>query len=46
MPCGRCRQLLFEFGGDELLVDTPAGVLPMSQVLPQAFGPADLDHIR
>ena len=46
MPCGRCRQLLFEFGGDELLVDTPAGVLPMSQVLPHDFGPADLDHIR
>ena len=42
MPCGRCRQLLFEFGGDALLVDTPAGVLPMSAVLPQAFGPADL----
>ena len=46
MPCGRCRQLLFEFGGNELLVDTPAGVLPMSEVLPQAFGPADLDHAR
>lgn len=42
MPCGRCRQLLVEFGGDTLLVDTPAGVLPMSAVLPQAFGPADL----
>lgn len=46
MPCGRCRQLLFEFGGNELLVDTPAGVLSMSEVLPQAFGPADLDHVR
>ena len=46
MPCGRCRQLLFEFGGNELLVDTPAGVLSMSEVLPQAFGPADLDHAR
>ena len=46
MPCGRCRQLLFEFGGNELLVDTPAGVLPMSEVLPQAFGPADLNHVR
>lgn len=42
MPCGRCRQLLYEFGGDALLVDTPAGVLAMSAVLPQAFGPADL----
>ncbi len=42
MPCGRCRQLLYEFGGAGLLMDTPAGVLPMSSVLPQAFGPADL----
>ncbi|CAM2854423.1 cytidine deaminase [Saccharomonospora xinjiangensis] len=42
MPCGRCRQLLYEFGGEECLVDTPAGVQPMAQVLPQAFGPEDL----
>jgi cytidine deaminase len=42
MPCGRCRQLLYEFGGDELLVDTPRGVLAMSEVLPQAFGPQHL----
>lgn len=45
MPCGRCRQLLFEFGGTTLLVDTPLGVLPMSEVLPQAFGPADLTAV-
>jgi cytidine deaminase len=42
MPCGRCRQLLWEHGGAECLVDTPSGILPMSAVLPQAFGPADL----
>ncbi|WP_024877907.1 cytidine deaminase [Saccharomonospora piscinae] len=42
MPCGRCRQLLSEFGGTTCLVDTPRGVLPMSDVLPQAFGPGDL----
>ncbi|MGW9308475.1 cytidine deaminase [Saccharomonospora azurea] len=42
MPCGRCRQLLYEFGGTECLVDTPAGVQPMTAVLPQAFGPEDL----
>ena len=42
MPCGRCRQLLWEQGGAECLVDTPAGILPMSAVLPQAYGPADL----
>lgn len=42
MPCGRCRQLLWENGGPELLVETPRGVLTMDQVLPQAFGPDDL----
>lgn len=42
MPCGRCRQLLFEHGGDELLVETPRGILTMGEVLPQAFGPDDL----
>jgi cytidine deaminase len=42
MPCGRCRQLLWEFGGAPLLVETPLGVIPMSEVLPQAFGPEDL----
>ena len=44
MPCGRCRQLLYEFGGDELLVETPQGILPMAAVLPQAFGPQHLDR--
>jgi len=39
MPCGRCRQLLWEHGGPGLLLDTPRGVLPMEDVLPQAFGP-------
>lgn len=42
MPCGRCRQVLFELGGSECLVDTPRGALPMSEVLPDAFGPEDL----
>lgn len=42
MPCGRCRQLLWEHGGASLLVDTPEGILPMSDVLPQPFGPDDL----
>lgn len=46
MPCGRCRQLLYEHGGDDLLVDTPLGPLPMSEVLPQAFGPEQLDHVK
>jgi cytidine deaminase len=45
MPCGRCRQLLYEFGGADLLVDTAArGIIPMSEVLPDAFGPDDLSR--
>jgi cytidine deaminase len=43
MPCGRCRQLLWEHGGASLLVETAArGVVPMTEVLPDAFGPEDL----
>ncbi|MEE1756197.1 cytidine deaminase [Streptomyces sp. SP18CS02] len=42
VPCGRCRQLLFEFGGGELLLDTPDGVLTLDAMLPQAFGPQHL----
>jgi cytidine deaminase len=42
MPCGRCRQLLFEAGGNDLLLLTVSGVRPMREVLPDAFGPDDL----
>ncbi|MDT9592750.1 cytidine deaminase [Nocardioides zeae] len=42
MPCGRCRQLLFENGGRELLLMTTVGERTMDDVLPQAFGPDDL----
>lgn len=42
MPCGRCRQLLWEHGGAPLLVDTVTGIKPMTEVLPDAFGPDDL----
>ena len=42
MPCGRCRQLLWENGGAELQVLTPRGVRTMDEVLPDAFGPDDL----
>lgn len=44
MPCGRCRQLIWEHGGAECLLATPEGVLPMAQVLPQAFGVEDLQR--
>jgi cytidine deaminase len=42
MPCGRCRQLLWENGGPDLLVLTGSGVRRMDEVLPDAFGPDDL----
>ena len=42
MPCGRCRQLLWEQGGPELVVDSPRGPVPMTEVLPDAFGARDL----
>jgi cytidine deaminase len=37
MPCGRCRQLLWEHGGADCLVETARGVLPMREILPDAF---------
>ena len=42
MPCGRCRQLLSENGGPGLLLWTVSGIKTMDEVLPDAFGPADL----
>ena len=42
MPCGRCRQLLWEHGGRDCLVDTPSGAEPISAILPHAFGADDL----
>ena len=44
MPCGRCRQLLWEHGGAAMLLQTAHGVRPMSEVLPDAFGPDDLEN--
>jgi cytidine deaminase len=42
MPCGRCRQVLLEHGGPELLIDHPSGPRPLRELLPDAFGPDDL----
>ena len=42
MPCGRCRQLLFEHGGTRLELWTVSGIKTMAEVLPDAFGPDDL----
>ena len=46
MPCGRCRQLLWEHGGPALLVATPAGVRPMGELLPDAFDAQNLTGER
>ncbi|GHC49842.1 cytidine deaminase [Streptomyces flavofungini] len=43
MPCGRCRQLLYEFGGVGLLLETSAGVRSLGDMLPDAFGPEHLN---
>ena len=42
-PCGRCRQLLYECGGEALLIDGPEGTLTMNDILPWAFGPQHLE---
>jgi cytidine deaminase len=42
MPCGRCRQLLFEHAAPGMQLQTKLGVKTIDEVLPQAFGPADL----
>jgi len=44
MPCGRCRQLLWENGGPTMLLRTSQGVRPMSEILPDAFGPESLER--
>jgi cytidine deaminase len=44
MPCGRCRQLLWEHGGPDLLVETVDGPQPMSVLLPYAFDQGDLSQ--
>jgi cytidine deaminase len=42
MPCGRCRQLLWENGGPAMLLETTRGIRPLAEMLPDAFGPDDL----
>jgi cytidine deaminase len=46
LPCGRCRQVLHEFGGPDLLVLTTAGTTRLGELLPEAFGPEALDARR
>jgi cytidine deaminase len=42
MPCGRCRQVLWEHAAPDMVMLTIRGVRPMSEILPDAFGPDDL----
>jgi len=44
MPCGRCRQLLWENGGPDCLLETARGVIPLTEVLPDAFDAKDLSE--
>ncbi|GGJ92757.1 hypothetical protein GCM10010123_23310 [Pilimelia anulata] len=46
MPCGRCRQLLWEHGGPECLVDAAPAPLPLAALLPYAFDVTDLNAAR
>jgi cytidine deaminase len=41
-PCGRCRQLLYEHGGADLLLDEAEGPVRLGELLPGAFGPDDV----
>lgn len=42
MPCGRCRQLLWEHGGPDCLVEAVPRPLRMAELLPHAFDATDL----
>ncbi|CAB4859532.1 MAG: cytidine deaminase [Actinobacteria bacterium] len=43
MPCGRCRQLLYEHSAPGMLLETVSGIKTIDEVIPDAFGPRDLD---
>jgi cytidine deaminase len=43
-PCGRCRQVLLEHGGAQMLIDHPSGPRRLGDLLPEAFGPDDLSR--
>ena len=46
MPCGRCRQLLYEHSAEGMLLETVSGIRTIDEVLPDAFGPRQLDEYR
>lgn len=43
MPCGRCRQLLFEHSAKGMVLETVSGFKTIDEVIPNAFGPRDLE---
>ena len=43
-PCGRCRQVLLEHGGPELLMDLGSGPVQLGAPLPGAFDQATLQE--
>jgi len=46
MPCGRCRQLLFEHSAEGMLLETVSGIKTIDEVIPDAFGPRTLVEYR
>lgn len=46
MPCGRCRQLLFEHSADGMVLETVSGLRTIDEVIPDAFGPRTLEEYR
>ncbi|MBV1849155.1 cytidine deaminase [Catellatospora sp. NEAU-YM18] len=46
LPCGRCRQLLWEQGGPRMLIDAEGGPVTMAELLPRGFGPAELAAVH
>lgn len=46
MPCGRCRQLLFEHSAPGMLLATVSGIRTIEEVIPDAFGPRTLEAYR
>jgi len=46
MPCGRCRQLLFEHSAPAMVLETVSGVKTIDEVLPDAFGPRQLEEYQ
>lgn len=46
MPCGRCRQLLFEHAATGMKLLTVSGIKDITEVLPDAFGPTQLEEQR